>query len=181
MSNHELAQSLLTEFFLSEGFRKNGKHWYKKFNDTFLVFQYQRSMYGAKFFLNCGIYYNKIKPVVKGFPKLNDCHVNAQNYSLIYNIRNPNFTPEERRILGDVFDPMFRVDGEDSTINKNIHSLIVILQQEVIPFLEKHTDIPYLATIYPDQYNWRALPDVRGIFKRLTDEYKETTSTGVMV
>ncbi|MFN8360982.1 MAG: DUF4304 domain-containing protein [Candidatus Kapaibacterium sp.] len=177
MSNHELAQSLLTEFFLSEGFRKNGRHWYKKFNDTFLVFQYQRSMYGAKFYINCGIYYNKIKPIVKGFPKLFDCHVDAQDYVFIGNIREPRSTPEELGIMST----MFRADGDDNTIKKNILSLTEILRQEVIPFMEKYTDIPYLATIYPDQYNWPALPDRQGAIKHLTNEYKESTSSGVMV
>lgn len=108
--------------------------------------------------------------MLKGFPKVYDCHIQNQDIAFIRKVREPQPAPAELSLIIDMC--YVDADAGEDVIKKNIDLLTEIIRQEILPYLEKHTDIAYLASIYPEQYNWNALPDVQGVVKYLVEQHK---------
>ncbi|MCI0635985.1 MAG: DUF4304 domain-containing protein [Actinobacteria bacterium] len=76
MSKKEVVKSAVAEVLKSSGFHKKSDCWYERTKDAILVVNLQKSQFGGQYYLNLGVWLNKLGPAT--FPKEHHCHIRTR-------------------------------------------------------------------------------------------------------
>lgn len=123
---------MLDDFFLQRDFTSKKRLWYKLIDDSFIIFEFQpfRFDYGKSGFLNFGIIFKSVHDTKIRVPKGEkywDLRGRSKNY------KEPNWPNYLVKI---------NLKTEEEVLE--IHDMMGIIDQEILPFLTKYANIETL-------------------------------------
>lgn len=122
MIDKDTFKKAIAKPFKQAGFIKKGLSWYLDGRDALIVFNLQRSDWGARYYLNMGIWLKAFGEAI--FPKYNHCPLD---------FRVERFFPERRELI------LLGCSLEESNLPL-LADLTEFIESELIPFLQACTD-----------------------------------------
>jgi len=132
-SNEKLYLSEFSRHIKPFGFKKSGKIFWKNEGDIKVLINFQKSQWGASFYINIGFYFESLSSLDKKVPKDYDWHFCSRIDSLI-------------EMQKTSLDKLSYFDIPDAKIVVYVEELFDYFKKDIIPLIENIGNYSYLKS-----------------------------------
>lgn len=142
----ELVLKFLDEYLkIEKGFRRNASTWYLRENKKLILVNYQKSLYDQAFYLNFGVFYERLAGEKQKPPHPGHWQFTMELYSFLSYLKNEKQT--------DLLTPInYNIPPEELT--KKLNKIIDNIDKLILPFLFNLIDYKYMLDHdFPRKFN----------------------------
>jgi len=144
-NNKKTVLDKLDDLLKPNGFKRNGNTWYfRGKNDVLILINFQKSVYSSSFYLNFGVYFEKLAGIKTKPPAVYDWQF-AMIYDTLMLFLNP-------KIEKDSIPSTIPLNVPEDQIKQNLIIISSNIETYILPFLQKLTDYEFLLNNFPQNF-----------------------------
>ncbi len=131
----DIVKETIAAVMKKNGFRRKSNSWYLRTDDTILVVNLQKSIYGDSYFVNLAVWMKALGE--NTFPRQNHCHIRLRAETL------------EEPIRRDYWDrTVLNLENTDISDAERTQKILSLLEEKALPFLLSCGSVEGIRKLY---------------------------------